>query len=91
LYIPSITSIEQALKIYYENAEIGNQEIRDLFGCRSSATVSRLKRLAKSEMIKKDVPTFNAYKINTAVAYEAWGIDITDLEERMRKIKELAL
>ena len=91
MYIPSITSIEQALKIYYENAEIGNQEIRDLFGCRSSATVSRLKRLAKSEMIKKDVPTFNAYKINTAVAYEAWGIDITDLEERMRKIKELAL
>jgi DNA-binding Lrp family transcriptional regulator len=91
MYIPSITSIETALTIYYEHAEIGNKEIKDLFGCRSSATISRLKRLAKTEMIKKDVPTFNAYKVNTAVAYDAWGIDVEDLEERSRKIKELSL
>jgi len=27
MYIPSITSIENALKIFYENGEIGNKEI----------------------------------------------------------------
>jgi hypothetical protein len=91
MYIPSITNIETALTIYYKHAEVGNKEIRELFGCRSSATVSRLKRLARAEMITRGVPTFNAYKINTAVAYDAWGIDIDSLEERMRKIKELAL
>jgi hypothetical protein len=42
-------------------------------------------------MIKRDMPTFCAYKINTAIAYDVWGIDITDLENRMQKIKELSL
>jgi len=58
MYIPSITNIENALKIYYENGEIGNKEIQYLFGNRSSATIARLKRLVKAEMIKRGVPTF---------------------------------
>ena len=91
MYIPSITSIENALKIYYENAEIGNKEIILLFGNRSSATISKLKNLVKSEMIKRNVPGFNAFRVNTAIAYDVWGIDIDDLENRMKKIKELSL
>ena len=91
MYIPTITSIENALKIYYGNSEIGNREIRILFGSRSTATVSRLKRLAKSEMLKRDMPTFNAYKVNTAIAFDVWGIDVEDLESRMKKIQELSL
>ena len=91
MYIPTITSIENALKIYYENGEIGNKEIKNLFGNRSATTISRLKRFVKTEMIKRGVPTFNTYKINTVVAYEIWGIDVNDLEHRMRKIKELSL
>ena len=91
MYIPSITSIETALTIYYKNAEVGNKEIRELFGCRSSATISRLKRIAKAEMIKRNALTFNAYKVNTVIAYEVWGINIIDLEERKKKLKELSL
>jgi len=79
------------LKIYYENAEIGNKEIRCLFGNRSSATISRLKKIAKSEMIKRDIPTFCTNKVNTIVAFDVWGLDITDLERRIKKIKELNL
>ena len=91
MYIPTITSIENALKIFYENAEIGNKEIQILFGNHSSATIARLKNLVRSEMIKRDVPTFSANKINTVVAFDVWGIDINDLENRMKKIKELSL
>ena len=91
MYIPSITNIENALKVFYENGEIGNKEIQCLFGNRSSATVSRLKRLVKTEMIKRGTPIFNADKVNTVVAYEVWGIDVVDLENRMKKIKELSL
>jgi DNA-binding Lrp family transcriptional regulator len=91
MYIPSITSIENALKIYYENSEIGNKEIKILFGCKSYETISRLKKLVKMEMLKREIPTFNAYKVNTAIAYEVWGIVTTDLENRMKKIKELSL
>jgi len=91
VYIPSITSIENALKIFYENGEIGNKEIKCLFGNRSSATISKLKRLVRAEMLKRGVPAFNANKINTIIAYELWGIDVVELERRMKKIKELSL
>ena len=91
MYIPTITSIETALKIYYENAELGNKEIIGLFGNRSTATISKLKKLVRAEMIKNNIPSFSAYKINTKVAFETWGIDINDLEERRKKIRELSL
>jgi len=89
--IPPITSIEDALKIYYLNSELGNKEITALFGQRSSATVSRLKRVAKDEMSTRNILSYGANKVNTAVAFDVWGIDVKDLESRMRKIKELNL
>ena len=89
--IPAITGIEEALRIYYTNSELGNAEITALFGKRSSATVSRLKRIAKDEMTARGILSYGANKVNTVVAYEVWGIDVKDLERRMRKIKELNL
>jgi len=91
MYIPTITSIETALKVFYENAELGNREIKELFGSRSSATVAKLKKLVKAEMGKREMPSFGFYKINTAIAFEIWGINIADLEQRRKKIKELSL
>jgi hypothetical protein len=89
--IPPITSIDNALKIYYNHSEIGNREITALFGRHSSATVARLKKLAKGEMDKREIPSYGINKINTAVAFQIWGIDVFDLEKRMRKIQELNL
>ena len=42
-------------------------------------------------MNKKEVLSFQANSVNTVVAFEVWGIDVADLENRMRKIKELNL
>jgi len=89
--IPSITSIDTALSIYYGYAEIGNKEIAALFGRRSSATVARLKRVVKDEMSKRETPSYGTNRVNTAIAFEVWGIDIKELEKRMKKIKELDL
>ena len=89
--IPEITSIDNALKIYYNHSEIGNKEINALFGRRSSATVSRLKRIVKDEMSNRDILTYGANKVNTKVAFDVWGLDVQDLEKRMKKIKELKL
>ena len=91
MYIPAITGIDNALKIYYSNSEIGNKEIKELFGNLSSATISKLKHIVKDEMIKRDIFSYGMYKINTAIAYETWGIDVDDLERRMKKIKSLNL
>ena len=89
--IPSITSIDDALRIYYTHSELGNKEIASLFGRRSSATVARLKRIAKDEMCRREIPSYGANRVNTKIAFEVWGIEVGDLEKRMKKMKELNL
>ena len=89
--IPQITSIDSALRIYYAHSEIGNKEIKLLFGNLSSSTVARLKRLAKDEMTKRNILSYGMYKISTTIAYEVWGINVTDLEKRRKKLKDLEL
>jgi hypothetical protein len=89
--IPPVTSLENALKIYYTYSEIGNAEIIALFGRLSSATIVRLKKLAKIEMDKRDMYSYGLYKVNTVVSYAVWGIDVVDIEKRLKKLKELKL
>ena len=89
--IPAITNIETALRIYYEHSELGNKEITALFGKLSSATIARLKRIVKDEMMIRSIMSYGLRKVNTEVAFEIWGINILDLEKRMRKIRELNL
>jgi hypothetical protein len=89
--IPQITSLDAALTIYYSHSEIGNKEITALFGRLSSATVARLKATVKDEMMKRDMFSYGMYKVNTAVAFDVWGIDVVDLEKRRKKLKELSL
>ena len=89
--IPKIANIEDALRIYYAHSELGNKEITALFGKRSSATISRLKRKVKDEMSIRDILSYGANTVNTAVAFDVWGIDIKDLENRRSKMKQLDL
>ena len=89
--MPQITSVDTALKIYYSCSEIGNKEIKELFGSRSSATVSKLKKQAKNEMIRRDITTHSPNKINTEIAYAIWNIDIGDLEDRLKSLRRLKL
>jgi len=89
--VPQITSIDNALMIYYNNREIGNKEIKILFGNLSSATVSRLKKAARDKMIEADTLSYGMHKINTHIAFNAWGIDVPDLESRRKKLRELNL
>ena len=89
--IPPITNIDVALQVYYSHSELGNKEIVKLFGRLSSATVSRLKRLAKDSMLKKGLVSYNAHRVKTDVAFEVWGIDVKDLERRRKKRQELNL
>jgi len=56
-----------------------------------SATTAKLKKLAKDEMISRDILSYGMHKVNTTVAYDVWGIDINDLEERRKKLKALEL
>lgn len=45
----------------------------------------------KAEMSKRNIMSYGMNRINTRTAYSAWGLDISDLERRMKKLKELNL
>lgn len=88
--IPQLVSIETALRLYYKHTELSNDNIKELFGNLSSATISKLKKKVYIRMAEENTPVWNAQYVNTAVAYKAWGIDINDLEFRYYKLKELS-
>ena len=89
--IPALTNIDTALSVYYNNLELGNKEIKTLFGERSSATITRLKNAVRNEMEKQNIFSFSANRVNTAIAFQTWGLDVDDLEKRKKKIEALNL
>lgn len=91
VHIPEITSLETAIRLYYENLELGNTEIKELFRVASGKKILTLKQMAKERMEQKEVAQWNALRVNTKTAYEAWGLDINDLERRYNKLQKLGL
>lgn len=88
--IPQITSIDTAIRLYYEKPELTNKDIEALFGKLGKSTVAKLKNKGREQMVKDNVKVWNAQRVNTAAAYKAWGLDIDDLEHRHKKLKQLA-
>ena len=88
--IPQVADLGVAIKLYYKRIELSNADIETLFGKHSSSTVAKLKKIAQDKMVEKNIMPLNALCVNTAAAYEAWGLDIDDLEHRFQKLKQLA-
>lgn len=87
--IPQITSIETALRLYYSRIELSSTDMKELFGEISDTEIWKLKKKARELMTERSTPMWNARYVNTEVAYEAWGIDVLDLERRHEKLKKL--
>ncbi len=89
--VPQIISISDALKLYYTKRELRNTDLKILFGAIGSARIVKLKDLARDAMREKDVPTLDSQAVNTDCAYEAWGIDVVELEKNYSRMKRLGL
>ncbi len=87
--IPQITDIETAIRLYYERIELTNADIRELFGSLGSNTIAKLKKKARELMERENTPIWNAQSVNTEVAFKAWGLNITDLERRYKKLSSM--
>ncbi len=87
--IPQITSIETALHLYYNRIELSGNDIKELFGEISNCTIAKLKNKARELMNERSTPIWNARNVNTEVAFEAWGLNIENLERRYLKIQKL--
>ena len=85
-----ITSIDTALRLYYMYPELTNDQIKELFGKGvSDSFITSCKKKVRKEEVKRNIKTSIPYAINTAIAYEVWGLDIKDLEARREKLKKL--
>ncbi len=83
--------IDTALRIYYTYPEIGNKEIKELFGELGGSTISNYKKAVRKVQAERGVLTAQRNTVNTEVAYEVWRIDVKDLEQRREKLIRLGL
>jgi hypothetical protein len=86
---PNVKNIDAAVRLYYEKFELGSKDIREIFDAKSSVTVTNLKKIAREKMAEKDRMPYDKYCVPTDIAYEAWGLDIADLERRRAKLIKL--
>lgn len=86
----AIKDLKTCLKIYYTYPEIGSKEIKELFGVGNNK-VCELKDSVRKEQVAKGVMVLDKYSVNTETAFKVWGIDIEDIENRVKKLEKLGL
>lgn len=89
--VPQVADVDTAIRLYYSKTEIGNADIRQLFGNLGQARISKLKQLVISKMRERDTVRYNALCVNTEVAYDVWGINIDRLTAGRKKLQQLGL
>lgn len=86
--IPQVADIRAAIELYWSKTEIGTNDICALFGT-GRDRAAKLKNVARALMEERQTINYNASRVNTEVAYEAWGLQIADLERRYAKLQKL--
>lgn len=89
--IPQIASVKKAAEIYYKNLTLSSKDIGELFGGIGHDKIAQLKRIAKEQMEKDGIPSYNAFDVSTIAAFKAWGIDVEELTKRYQTAKRLRL
>ncbi len=89
--VPQVADISAAIRLYYEHTEIGNKDIRAIFGDMGNGRIGRLKQLALEAMHERGTVHYNAQYVNTEVAYDVWGINIDRLTAGRKKLQQLGL
>ena len=89
--IKKITSLDTAIRLYYENDELDNRDIRMLFEDMSASTITKMKNAVLAKMTEEGTVRHRRHTVNTEVAYKVWGLDIDKLEKNRAKLKKLGL
>ena len=87
---PQLKDIGKAVQLYYRLIDLSAADIMELFGC-SRSTANKLKKAAKQAETEQGVQAIDAERAMTENAYKVWGLDIDDLERRLKKLARLDL
>lgn len=86
--IPQVRDIRTAVRIYYERLDLTTKDICELFGCQATKA-NALKKQAIRAQKEADVMLRNAHMCDTEQAYITWGLDISVMEAKMKKLDKL--
>ena len=86
----AIKDLKDCLRIYYTYPEIGIKEIKELFGV-GDTKACRLKEPVRKKQIEENIMVLDKNSVNTEAAFKVWGIDIDDIERRVKKLEKLGL
>ncbi|MBQ9709466.1 MAG: hypothetical protein IJV67_02460 [Clostridia bacterium] len=84
-----LENLQEAVELYYGKIELQNADVKKIFGVKSDSKVASLKKKVQQEMQKRGVPAWTPHGINTYIAFEVWGIDVADLEKRLKKLNKI--
>lgn len=80
--IPRISSVEDAVRLYYERPMLKNSDIMELFGCGLSK--ARQLRAYVEDRAREERLYINGYaSVDVGYAYKVWGLNIDDLKKRL--------
>jgi len=82
-----IADLRTAIEMYYLNSELTTADIKKLFNV-SSTTAKKYKDVIRDEMINREVLSNEINSVNTEIAYEVWGLNISSLERRYTKLQK---
>lgn len=84
-------NIEAAYRLFYEKYSFSNSDIKQIFGITSSSTVAKIKREVIDFFAGTDINPIHSLsgRLDVVRAFEAWGIDIKDLEVRYKKLQKI--
>ena len=88
---PQIKSVETAVRLYYAYPQMATKQITELFGSIGHDRVNGLKQMAHELTRERGGVLKNETCVRTADAYEAWGLDITELERNLQKLRKLGM
>ncbi len=80
-------NIAVALELYYSQNEFSNKDIMQIFGCSLSRAYTLKKKVWEHMAANGDHPVVFDYTcINAEYAFKVWGLDVSDLERKYKKL-----
>ena len=81
-------NIEAAIELYFSKNELGNKDIKRIFGCSDSYACAQKKRVNEAAA-KEDVRplVFDANNVNAEYAFKVWGLDIDELVKKYKQLQ----
>lgn len=87
-------NIPVAVRLYYSKLSLSNKDIKAIFSIKADSTAVEIKKEVVKYWAKQAEginPVNHNNRLDTERAFVAWGLDIENLERRLKKLQKLKM